>query len=241
MKKHLSFVALSLLVFQSAQAAPWMEDAITNAAVGSNLGSAAPWGSSSSQIKVASGNLTNSALLALYPAGNMASIAGTGGGSSYRAFTSSAVASGAVYYSFLVQCTSLPTSGDKYLTGLLPSGTTSPGGSSDPLAVYAKVSGTGYQMGIRKSQRQPPTPRPFWRSTLPTSSSSNMPLAPGRATTWSASISTRPRARVNLPPRTSASAAEQMPPICRTFTSNPAAAMAPGTSIRCGWAPPGRT
>ena len=150
-KKQLRFVALSLLVFQSAQAAPYMEDAITNAVVGSNLGSAAPWGASSSQVEVANGNLTNSALLALTPAGNMASIAGSGGGSSYRAFTSSAVASGAVYYSFLVQCTSLPTSGNKYLTGLLPNGTTSPGGSSDSLAVYVKVSGTGYQMGISKS------------------------------------------------------------------------------------------
>ena len=42
-------------------------------------------------------------------------------------------------------------SGDKYLTGFLPSGTTSPGGSSDPLAVYAKISGSGYQLGIRKT------------------------------------------------------------------------------------------
>src|ERR1019366_7414010 len=97
-KKQLSLVALGLLVFQSAQAAPYIEDAITNTAVGNNLGSAAPWGASSSQIKVASGNLTNSALLALSPAGNMASIAGTGGGSSYRAFTSSAISSGAAYY-----------------------------------------------------------------------------------------------------------------------------------------------
>ena len=151
MKKQISLVAIGLLVFQSAQAVPWMEDAITNAAVGSNLGSAAPWGASSSQIKVASGNLTNSALWAPSPAGNMASIAGSGGGSSYRAFFSSAVSSGTVYYSCLLQCTTLPTSGDKYLTGLLPSGTTSPGGSSDPLAVYAKVSGSGYQLGIRKT------------------------------------------------------------------------------------------
>ena len=152
-KNQLWFAALSLLVFQSVQATPWMEDAITNAAVGSNLGSAAPWGSNSSQVKVASGNLTCLGLLDLSPAGNMASIAGSGGGSSYRPFWSSPVsgAGSTVYYSFLVRCTSLPTSGDKYLTGLLPGGVTSPGGSSDPLAVYAKVSGSGYQLGIRKS------------------------------------------------------------------------------------------
>ena len=151
MKKQLSSLALGLLVFQSIQAAPWMEDAITNAAVGGNLGSATPWASSSPQVKVASGNLTNSELLALSPAGNLANILGTGGGSSYRNFNSTVVSSGAIYYSFLVQCASLPGSGDKYLTGFLPSGTDGPAGSSDPLAVYAKLSGAGYQMGIRKT------------------------------------------------------------------------------------------
>ena len=149
--RKLSFAILGLVMGHSLQAAPYMEDAITNAAVGSNLGSAAPWSASSSQVKVASGNLTYPGLLDLTPAGNMAGIAGTGGGSSYRAFWSSAVSSGVVFYSFLVQCTSLPTSGDKYLTGLLPSGNTSPQGSSDALAVYAKISGTGYQLAIRKS------------------------------------------------------------------------------------------
>jgi pectate lyase len=151
MFRKLSFATLGFVIGHSLQAAPYMEDAITNAAPGSNLGSAAPWTSSSSQIKVASGNLTNSALMALSPAGNMASIAGSGGGSSYRTFSSSALSSGAVYYSFLVQCISLPTSGDKYLTGFLPSGTSGPGGSSDPLALYAKLSGVGYQLGIRKN------------------------------------------------------------------------------------------
>jgi pectate lyase len=151
MFRKLSFATLGLVIGHSLQAAPYMEDAITNAAVGSNLGSALPWGSSSSQIKVASGNLTNAALLDLAPAGNMASIAGSGGGSSYRPFWSSAVSGGVVFYSFLVQCTSLPTSGDKYLTGLLPSGNTSPQGSGDALAVYTRISGTGYQLGIRKS------------------------------------------------------------------------------------------
>lgn len=153
MFRKLRFAAFGLVIGHSLQAAPFMEDAITNVAPGSNLGSAAPWGNSSSQIKVAAGNLIRPDLLALSPDGNMASIAGTAGGSSYRPFWSGPV-SGAgttVFYSFLVQCTSLPTSGDKYLTGFLPGGVTSPGGSSDPLAVYARLSGTGYQLGIRKS------------------------------------------------------------------------------------------
>jgi pectate lyase len=151
MKKLLWLPALSLLSLQTAFSTPWMEDAITNVAPGSNLGSTTPWTGSSSQVKVASGNLTYTGLLDLTPAGNLAAIAGTGGGASYRQFKSSAMTSGAVYYSLLVQCTSLPTSGDRYLTGLLPSGTSGPGGSSDPLAVYAKLSGSGYQVGIRKT------------------------------------------------------------------------------------------
>jgi pectate lyase len=153
MQRLLVLATLALLILPSTQAAPWMEDAITNVAAGSRLGIAAPWGGSSAQIMVASGNLSYPGLLGLTPAGNMAAIAGTGGGSSYRPFWSSPV-SGAgttVFYSFLVQCTSLPGSGDNYLTGFLPGGVTSPGGSSDPLAVYAKVSGTGYQLGIRRS------------------------------------------------------------------------------------------
>ena len=109
MFRKLSFATLGFVMGHSLQAAPYMEDAITNVAPGSNLGSAAPWGNTSPQILVASVNLTNSALLALVPAGNMASIAGSGGGSSYRPFWSSAVSGGVVFYSFLVQCTSLPT------------------------------------------------------------------------------------------------------------------------------------
>jgi pectate lyase len=149
MFRKLSFATLGFVMGHSLQAAPYMEDAITNAAVGSNLGSAAPWSPSSGQVKVASGNLTHLTLHALTPAGNMINILGTGGGSSYRAFNSSAVSSGSVYYSVLARCVSL-SSGSGYLTGLLPSGTTSPGGSSDSLAVYFTLAGDGYQLGIRK-------------------------------------------------------------------------------------------
>ena len=110
---------------------------------------AAPWGASSSQVKVASGNLTHPTLQGLTPAGNMINILGTSGGSSYRPFNDTAILSGSVYYSLLTRCVSLST-GSGYLTGLLPSGTTSPGGSSDALAVYFTPAGDGYQLGIRK-------------------------------------------------------------------------------------------
>ena len=89
-----------LMAVFSSRAALLMEDAITNAAVGSNLGSAAPWGNSAGQIKVASGNLVYSGLLSPTNTGNLANLLGTAGGSSYRAFTGAAVTSGTVYYSF---------------------------------------------------------------------------------------------------------------------------------------------
>ncbi|HEU5071421.1 MAG TPA: hypothetical protein VFV96_13540 [Verrucomicrobiae bacterium] len=41
--------------------------------------------------------------------------------------------------------------GSGYLTGLLPSGTTSPNGSSDALALYFSLNGNGYQLAIRKT------------------------------------------------------------------------------------------
>jgi Na+/melibiose symporter-like transporter len=42
MFRKLSFATLGLVIGHSLQAAPYIEDAITSAAVGSNLGSAAP-------------------------------------------------------------------------------------------------------------------------------------------------------------------------------------------------------
>src|SRR3954464_15735105 len=103
------FLALSLGFIPSADATLYMEDGITNAAVGGNPGSATPWGGSSSQVKIASGNLTNSTLLPVAVPGNLVNIVGTGGGSSFRPFNTSLIASGAVYYSFLVQCPTIPT------------------------------------------------------------------------------------------------------------------------------------
>lgn len=150
LKHRAAIIGLTLATAQILPAALPMEDAITNAAPGANVGSVAPWGNSASQVKVASGNLTNSALKLPETAGNLASIAGTSGGSSYRPFDTSSVSSGNVYYSFLLQCTALST-GSGYLTGLLPSGITSPNGSSDALALYFNPSGNGYQLGIRKT------------------------------------------------------------------------------------------
>src|ERR1017187_7187020 len=111
-------VSVLMAVF-SSRAALLLEDAITNAAPGSNLGSAAPWGNSSSQVKVATGNLAFTGLQSPTNTGYLANILGTAGGSSYRAFTGSPISTGNVYYSFLMQSVGAPGSSG-YLTGLLP-------------------------------------------------------------------------------------------------------------------------
>ena len=148
-RKSVAAIFFATAIF-SSRATLLMEDAITNAAPGSTLGSAAPWSNSSSQLVVANDNLTYAGLLSPTSAGYLANILGTGGGSSYRAFNAAPVTSGAVYYSFLIRAVGVPGAGS-YLTGLLPNGATSPGGSSDPLAVYFSASGSGYKLGIRKN------------------------------------------------------------------------------------------
>ena len=60
---------LTFLLWQNATATLWFEDGITGTA-GSNLGAAAPYSSSSSQIKIAAGNLTYPNLANPSPAGN---------------------------------------------------------------------------------------------------------------------------------------------------------------------------
>src|SRR5215468_7860796 len=92
---RLILLAAGLLLISSANGALYMEDGITNAGSGSNLGSASPWGGSSSQVTIGTGNLSVSSLLSVSPAGNLVAIAGTGGGSSSRPFNASSISSGA--------------------------------------------------------------------------------------------------------------------------------------------------
>jgi pectate lyase len=149
--KHLRILLLnliSLLLWQNASAALWFEDGITNA-VGSNLGAAAPYSGGNARIIITSGNLAYPGLADPAPAGNQFTITGgTSSGKSYLTITASAITSGSVYYAFLVQCTTLPTS-EKVLTSLLT--TASVGGSTDALAVYTKPSGANYVLGLRKN------------------------------------------------------------------------------------------
>jgi hypothetical protein len=76
--------------------------------------------------------------------------AGGGANSTYNNYTT-AVTSGSVYYSFLIDCTTLPT-GNSYLSSLNPAGTT-PNGNGDDLAFYVGTQGTGYKIGVRTGNK----------------------------------------------------------------------------------------
>ncbi len=137
---------LTFLLLQNANASLWFADGITGT-VGSKLGDTAPYSSGSSQIIIANGNLTYTNLADL--GGHEFTIAGTSASSTYCQFNSSAITSGSVYYSFLLECTTQPGATASYLTDV--NTTAAIGGSSDAMNIYTKSSETGYVLGIRKN------------------------------------------------------------------------------------------
>jgi hypothetical protein len=110
-----------------------------------NPGNSTAWtGGNSSEMQIGNTQLTYSGLQEL--AGNDLVYTSSGSGStSYNTYT--AVTSGSIYYSFLIECTTLPTA-NEYVTALNP-GTTVPGGSGDDLSTYVGASGTGWKIGVR--------------------------------------------------------------------------------------------
>ena len=109
-----------------------------------NPGNSTAWSGGNSVLAVGSGNLT-------YPGlqdqgGNdLIYTSGTASSTTYNTY--SAVTSGSIYFSFLIDATTLPTA-NNYLMALNP-GTTTPGGSGDALSLYVGASGTGYKIGVR--------------------------------------------------------------------------------------------
>jgi len=81
----------------------------------------------------------------LLPGNDLVYTSSGSGSTSYNTY--SAVTSGSIYYSFLIDCTTLPTA-NNYITSLNPSPTV-PGGSGDALATYVGASGTGWKIGVR--------------------------------------------------------------------------------------------
>jgi hypothetical protein len=108
-----------------------------------------PWTGGNNNIAVTSGSLLFPNLADTVPPGNQLTItSGVSAGSVGVNFNATPVSSGTVYYSFLAECTTLPT-GNNYITSLLTSG--SPSGGSDPLSVYVgqQTAGSTFKIGVR--------------------------------------------------------------------------------------------
>ncbi len=140
-------IVVVCLTLTSAQAQLFQEG--FNYVSGSGLNGLGSWTGGNNNITIGNANLTYPGLQNL--GGNDLSInSGVSAGSIAENFTATAVTSGSVYYSFLAQCTALPTA-NQYLTSLLPTGATGPNGSGDALGFYVgqQTAGSTYRVGIR--------------------------------------------------------------------------------------------
>jgi hypothetical protein len=112
-----------------------------------NPGNSTAWSSGNSAMTIGSGNLTYSGLPD--QGGNELSLTWGGGsaGTIYNTYANQT--SGNIYYSFLLDVTTLPTA-QSYLTSLNP-GTSTPNGSSDAITMYfGTVTGGGaFKFGVR--------------------------------------------------------------------------------------------
>jgi len=100
---------------------------------------------STSELQIGSGQLSYSGLQTLSPAYELTYTSLGTSGASYTTFANQT--SGSIYYSFLINCTTLPTA-NKYVTALDPNSATGPNGSSDPMSTYVGSSGTGWKIGV---------------------------------------------------------------------------------------------
>lgn len=97
-----------------------------------------------SELQIGSGQLSYAGLQEL-PGYELAYTSSASASASYNTY--SAVTSGSVYYSFLINCLTLPTA-NQYVSALNP-GTTTPGGSGDAMSTYVGAATGGWKIGIR--------------------------------------------------------------------------------------------
>jgi hypothetical protein len=110
-----------------------------------NPGNNTAWvNGNTSELQIGSSQLTYPGLQEL-PGNDLVYTSSASSSASYNTYT--AVTSGSIYYSFLIDCTTLPTA-NEYISALNP-GTTTPGGSSDALSMYVGASGSGWKVGVR--------------------------------------------------------------------------------------------
>ena len=136
----LMVIGAACLALQSAQATTLFSESFNYATgnLGGNVnpGSTVAWTGNTTNLTVVSPGLSYAGLA--NPGGNALDV--LNGAATTTINTYSAVTSGQIYYSFLLDITALPT-GNSYLTALNP-GTSSPNGSSDALDIYINSTGT---------------------------------------------------------------------------------------------------
>ena len=144
----IAVLGVSCLLLQSASAAFLFQDGFNYPSGGGLSGNNAWAGGGSSVLAIGPGNLTYDGLFDL--GGNDFQLTAGTSSTVYTPFNATSVSAGTVYYSFVLQCTALPT-GNNELTDLLPSGATGLQGSTAPLAVYVgqQTAGSTYKIGIR--------------------------------------------------------------------------------------------
>ncbi|MGO8836744.1 MAG: PEP-CTERM sorting domain-containing protein [Limisphaerales bacterium] len=142
-------IAATCLAFQSVHAQLIFSEGFNytpGTELGGNInpGSTVAWTGGNTDLSIGSGTLTYAGLQGL--AGyELVYTSGVAANSTVNTY--SAVTSGSIYYSFLIDCTALPTA-NNYIGALNP-GTTVPSGSSDALSTYVGASGTGWKIGVR--------------------------------------------------------------------------------------------
>lgn len=142
--------SIALFVVQGAHATLLFQDGFVYPT--GNLGGTTPqngaWTGASANIQVGSTSLTYPGLADL-GLGDVAVTSGVAAGTTKANFTGTPITSGSIYYSFLAQCTVLPTA-NNYVTSLNASGG-GPSGSADPLSVYVgqQVAGSQFKIGVR--------------------------------------------------------------------------------------------
>jgi hypothetical protein len=142
-------VGVSCLLLQAASATPLFQEGF-NYTAGSTLHGNDGWTLGNANLSITNDPLTYDSLADTTPSGLALSVAAVGASSTVANFNAGSITSGTIYYSFLLSPELLPTA-NNYLTSLLPSGSTGPGGSADPLGLYVgagTISGT-YKIGAR--------------------------------------------------------------------------------------------
>jgi hypothetical protein len=144
--KMLLVAGACCLLLQSANATQLFSDGF-NYATGGLSGNGGWTGGGAANLTVGGANLTYPGLADL--GGNELTLISGGAASTDVASFNSQVTGGTVYFSFLLQATTLPT-GNNEMMDLLPTGATGLAGSTAPLAIYVGSStASQYKIGVR--------------------------------------------------------------------------------------------